>query len=301
MTRFDAPPLPRWLDKMLPFDRYVVEVENHRVHVMEHGDGPRTVLCVHGNPTWGFLYRKVAQALDPSLFRVIMPDLVGLGYSSRPASPHAHTLDNHGRWFGKLIDTLQIRDYIMVVQDWGGAIGLLGGSRAESGPGGLVLLNTVVGPPREGFRATAFHKFSQAPLLSDVAFRAFGFPQNVMKMAQGDRRSIRGSVARAYKEPLRGLERNAGPLALARMVPDSQTHPSIPALHRSRDYVTGFDGPISGVWGERDPILGSVGRYLEKKLLPNMRMIHTRAGHFLQEEVPLPIAREIEWVDSSLA
>lgn len=297
MTERLAPPaIPAWIERMVPFERYRIAVENHQIHVMEHGRGPRTVLCLHGNPTWGFLYRKIAERLDERRFRVVMPDLVGLGWSSRPQHAQAHTLENHGRWMGKLIDALELEDYILVVQDWGGAIGMLGASRAVNPPAGIVLLNTAVGPPKPGFKPTAFHAFAQTPVLSDVAFRVASFPQVALWAAQGDARSMKGAVGRAYRAPLRGLKRNAAPLALARMVPDSEAHPSIEPLRRSESFITSFDGPIAAVWGERDPVLGSVGRWIEK-LLPEVRMVHTNAGHFLQEEVPEPIAAAIEWVD----
>lgn len=296
MTTITPPRLPRWLERMVPFERHVVPIENHRLHVMERGRGNRVVLCLHGNPTWGFLYRKVALELDESRFRVVMPDLVGLGWSSRPDHPHAHTLENHARWIGKLIDAEGYDDYILVVQDWGGVIGLLAAERAVKPPAGVVLLNTVVGPPRPGFTPTAFHAFSQMPVVSDLAFRVGGFPQRALWAAQGNRRSISGQVQRAYIEPLRGLKRNAAPLAMARMVPSSASHSSIASMERSQEFITSFDGPVAAVWGERDPVLGTVGRWIEK-LLPDARMVHTNAGHFIQEEVPEPIARAIEWVD----
>ena len=62
--------------------------------------------------------------------------------------------------------------------------------------------------------------------------------------------------------PLRGWRNNAAPLALARMVPDSQEHPSIPALHRCLEVVTGFNGPSAIVWGDRDPVLGRIRTFL---------------------------------------
>lgn len=284
---------------MMPFEtRYAVEIENHRLHVMESGVG-RPVLALHGNPTWGFLWRRVAHELRPSPLRVIAPDLVGLGYSTRPTSSAAHTLDNHARWIAKLVEALELRDWILAVQDWGGAIGLLAAARAEHKPAGIVLLNTVVGPPRKGFRPTAFHTLSQTPVVSDVAFRVMGFPQCMLWAAQGDKTSLWGRVGKAYCHPLRDVRTNAAPLALARIVPDSQHHPSVEPLGRAQAFFEAFRGPLAGVWGERDPVLGSVGRHIER-LRPDIRMIYTNAGHFLQEEVPEPIADAIRHVAARL-
>lgn len=294
-----APPLPRWIEELHPFDeRYLVPVENHQIHVMERGEG-RAVLALHGNPTWGFLYRQVARELSGEPFRFIAPDLVGLGLSTRPRHVTAHSLENQARWIAGLIDALSLEDWVLVVQDWGGPIGLLAASRVARPPAAVVLLNTVIGPPRPGFRSTTFHQLARMPVVSDVVFRGLGFPQRMLWMAQRDRKSMRGAVGRAYEWPLQDREGRMTPLALARMVPDSMEHPSIPPLRVAREYIESFEGPIAAVWGEDDPVLGSVGRRVQK-VLPHARFIHTRAGHFLQEEVPRPIADAIRHVDRRL-
>jgi haloalkane dehalogenase len=289
-----APSLPAWIEGQLPpgARRSLVHV-GEDVHVMEWGEGP-PVLMLHGNPTWGFLYRKVVAALRVTELRLIVPDLVGLGFSAR-VPPAAHTLDNHVRWMGALLDGLGLRDLVFVGQDWGGPIGL--GALAER-PGlarGLVLLNTVIGPPRPGFRPTAFHRFARMPLLSDVAFRLLGLPQAALHLVQGDRASIRGAVARAYRYPLRGRARNAAPLALARMVPDSFAHPSVGPLRRAGGFAESFPGPVAVVWGDRDPLLGRVRHHLQR-VLPRASVTATAAGHFLQEEVPEAIAAAVRRV-----
>ncbi|MEW5849944.1 MAG: alpha/beta fold hydrolase [Myxococcota bacterium] len=242
MNRHPAPPLPGWLQELLPFERYVVDVGEQRMHVMECGQG-QPVLMLHGNPTWGFLWRKVATALMGAPVRCIMPDLVGLGLSSKPRSLTAHTLEAHAGWLGELVDALQLDDVVFVGQDWGGPIGLRALAERKERVHGLVLLNTVVSPPREGFRASFFHRFAQMPVVSDVVFRGLAFPQCVLASVQGERASIRGRVADAYRWPLRGWENNAAPLALARMVPDGPKPP--------------VDTRVAGVPRLRASVLGS--------------------------------------------
>lgn len=292
MERLVAPPLPRWLDRQLPFSRYSVEVGRYRMHVMEAGVG-RPVLMLHGNPTWGFLYRKVAQELSGAPLRLIMPDLIGLGLSDKPENAREHQLDNHARWLGELIDTLDLQGLVFVGQDWGGPIGLCALEQRRERLSGLVILNTVLGPPKPGFRPTAFHRLSQTPLLSDLVFRGLGFPEVALWIAQGDKRSIRGEVARAYRYPLRRFRDRKAPLALARMVPDSLEHRSVPALERCQALVESFEGPAAIVWGDRDPVLGRVRKRIER-LLPDAPVTVTRAGHFLQEEVPGEIAQAVK-------
>jgi cis-3-alkyl-4-acyloxetan-2-one decarboxylase len=293
MERLPPPPLPDWITRQLPagITRYLVDVGGQRMHVMEVGRG-RPVLLNHGNPTWGFLYRKVAAALAGEPLRLIMPDLIGLGLSDKPDNKAAHSIEAHGAWMARLIAGLELDDFLWVGQDWGGPIGLRALAERPAAVGGLLLLNTVVGPPRAGFRSSAFHRFARTPLLADLVFRLGGFPQNILSRVQGDPSSIRGDVARAYRWPLRHLRDRVAPLALARMVPNTLEHPSIPALERCLAMLTSFRGPIAMVWGDRDPILGRVGNFLEK-LLPGIDVTRTQAGHFLQEEVPDEIAAAI--------
>src|SRR5262249_59281753 len=106
----EPPPIPEWIGRQLPPSarRRLVDVGGARMHVMEWGEG-RPVLLQHGNPTWGFLYRKVVAALAGSRLRLVVPDLVGLGFSDKPEAA-AHTLDNHARWLGALVDRLVLED-----------------------------------------------------------------------------------------------------------------------------------------------------------------------------------------------
>lgn len=287
------PEMPDWLEAMFPagMRRSMVDVGGVRMHVAEWGTGP-TVVMLHGNPSWGFLWRKVVAQLADEGLHIVVPDLVGLGLSDKPRDAEAHSLAAHGTWFGRLLDQIAPGDVTLVGQDWGGPIALLGAADRKSRVRGLVLGNTVVGPPRPGFKPTAFHRLARLPLVSDAMFKLGGFPQNLMTLVQGNKTSILGKALLGYMWPLRHVRDRTGPLALARMVPDSLEHPSIPALERCHDVFTSLDAPISLVWGTRDPILGSVVSHLQR-LRPDARVTRTDAGHFLQEEVPGPFADAI--------
>ncbi|MDX1630340.1 MAG: alpha/beta fold hydrolase [Thermoanaerobaculia bacterium] len=289
-----VPALPGWLQSRLPGERFRTEADGWSIHGLRQGSGT-PVLFLHGNPTWSFLYRRVFRRLAEEPLLCVAPDLVGLGFSDKPGDPEIHRLDHHAEWIGGVVDGLGLDRFVLVGQDWGGPIGLrMAADRPES-LAGMVLLNTVVGPPKEGFRPTLFHRFSRLPVVSTLVFRGLGFPQRVLHWAQGDRKSIRGAIARAYRYPLRGWRRRAAPLALARMVPDSLDHPAIPDLERCQELVESFRGPTEIVWGDRDPILGGVRSWIEK-LLPEARSTRTDAGHFLQEEVPGAIADAVRRV-----
>jgi haloalkane dehalogenase len=113
-----------------------------------------------------------------------------------------------------------------------------------------------------------------------------------MYLAQGNRRSISGQVARAYRYPLRRWRDRVAPLALARMVPSDFDHPSIEMFRKNQEFVERFTGPAAIVWGDRDPVLGRLRSRLEKQF-PNAPVTRTNAGHFLQEEVPDEIAAAV--------
>lgn len=295
--------LPPWIEAQLPAGarHRDVDVAGERMHVAEWGpaDG-MPVLLVHGNPTWGFLWRKVIAAVRArpggDALRLVVPDLIGLGQSTKPAAA-AHSIESHSRWLGAMIDEVVPGPLVVAAQDWGAPIALHAMSSRRPRLRGLVLGNTALSPPRPGFKPTLFHRLSQLPVASDLLFRYLGFPLRQLHLSQGDRGSIRGEVARAYRWPLgRRVDREA-PLALARMVPNSQTHVSVPALQIIDELFRTMEGPIDIVWGDRDPVLGRVINHLER-LRPDAKVVRTQAGHFLQEEVPEPLADAIMDVTS---
>lgn len=289
------PPLPDWIESQLPFERYMVEVEDRlRIHVMEQGEG-RPVLLFHGNPTWGYLYRKVAAELVDEPLRVIMPDLIGLGFSDRPGSATDHTLENHSRWMSSLLGKLQIADAVAVIQDWGGPIGLHSVSQHPGLMTGLVVLNTTIGAPKPGFKPTAFHRF-YSTALGRLSSTWTGFPQNHIGLFQNDRSSISGAVRKSYAYPLNKLGSDAF-VALVRMVPDTMEHPSVGPLIEAGEFAMSFAGPTAIVWGDNDPVLGRLRRRVTRQL-PDATVTATDAGHFLQEEVPVEIADAIKDVVS---
>ncbi|HEX9241530.1 MAG TPA: alpha/beta fold hydrolase [Anaeromyxobacter sp.] len=291
MVRLSAPALPDFIARELPFERSLVRAGGVSLHVMEAGRGP-AVVFLHGNPTWGFLWRKVAPPVAAAGLRVVLPDLAGLGLSEKPRDPAFHTLENHARVVGALLDAVAPGPLVLVLHDWGGPIGLTALADRPGRLAGLVVTNTGVRPPRPGARPTTFHRFANLPVIAPLAFRLLGFPQNALHLAQADRGSIAGDVARAYRWPLRRLADRVAPLAMARMVPISADHPSVGPLRRSLAVATAFEGPAEIVWGERDPVIGRALRGVAEAL-PRARVTAVPAGHYLQEETPAPIAEAV--------
>lgn len=293
-----APPLPPFLAAALPFTRRAYALERGQdagktIHFIDHGPADakaRPVLLVHGNPMWSFLWRKVIERL-PGL-RCVAPDLLGFGLSSKLPRTRDHQVERHLDALEELVLALDLRDVVLVGQDWGGPMVAGLGARQPDRVSGLVIGNTAVLVP-ERPRGTAFHRFARTPVISQVAFRLLGFPLGGLASVQGDRRSIQGAVAKAYRFPLARYRDRAGPLGLARMVPSSLDHPSVPALRKGEAWARAFKGPMHFVWGERDPVLGrALKRHAET--FPQATVTRTQAGHFLQEEVPELLAAAVE-------
>ncbi len=295
-----ARPLPGWLRSELPYDRFCALIDGDRVTFVDHGPrDARPILLVHGNPTWSYLWRKVIRQLDDGQFRLIAPDLVGFGASDKPVMAADHQLAMHFEHVEKLARELDLKGFIAVGQDWGGPIVTGAAQKLADRVGGLVLANTSVLPPARPFRSKAFHRFSHAPVVSDLGFRGLIFPVPVMDRVQGDRSSIGWREKAAYAWPFLNPIDRAGPVGLARMVPDSEHHPSTSVIDDIGHWVERWRGPAALVWGTRDPILGRALRR-HQDALPQASVRETTAGHFLQEEVPEVLAAAIREVAAKI-
>ena len=287
---FEAFPLPDYAAKYVTdaYKSYFVEVEpGIKVHVLEVGSG-LPVFLQHGNPTSGFLYRKVAEELPTDRVRVIMPTLVGLGFSSKiPASEH--TLENHIRWINDVLEQLQLTELVYAGQDWGGPTGM--GALARS-PGllkGAVLLNTGLNAPREAMELSPAHATVKTPVVGELLLEVFLSIFERLHQMQGDPASFPSDVADLYGRPVMESGNDKAPLAMMRMVTDGPDHPSAPALRQIEAYVKSLDIPAEIIWGMNDPILAKA-LPLMKQNFPDAPVTETEGGHFLQEEVPVEIA-----------
>ncbi|MEL0048589.1 MAG: alpha/beta fold hydrolase [Gammaproteobacteria bacterium] len=287
---FEAFPLPQYAAEHLTDDykSYFVEVEpGIKVHVLEVGEG-FPVFMQHGNPTSGFLYRKVAKELPKDRVRLIMPTMVGLGFSSKvPAS--AHTVDNHMRWINSVLVQLQLTELVYSGQDWGGPVGMGALALSPELLKGAVLLNTGFGGPTKPVNLSLPHAVVKNPVLGELLLEVFFPIFDGLHRLQGDPEQFSADVANLYGQPVVGSGNAKAPLAMMRMVPDGPDHPSTPAMRKIANYVQGLQIPAEIVWGMRDPIL-ALGLSPMKRFFPEAPVTETQGGHFLQEEVPAEIA-----------
>ena len=293
---FEGFPLPDYAAAALPqgYKSYLVEVEpGIKIHVLEAGEGT-PVYLQHGNPTNGLLYRKIWQELPTDRMRLIMPTMVGLGFSTKiPASEH--TLENHVRWMNAALRQIDPGGLVYVGQDWGGAVGLGALMRSPELLKGMVLLNTGFSAPKEKFELSRPHAIAATPIMGEVLLENVVSVFDRLHETQGDPASIPPEVAALYARPVRESGNIKGPLALMRMVPTGPDHPTSPLMSEVEAYARALKVPTEIVWGMRDPILARLLPAMTE-MYPAARVTETQAGHFLQEEVPVKIAEAIERV-----
>ena len=288
---FEAFPLPDYAAAVINdgYKSYFVEVEpGIKIHVLEVGQG-YPVYVQHGNPTTGLLYRKVAALLPLDRVRVIMPTMVGLGYSTKIAASE-HTLDNHMRWMNRVLTTLELTEAVYAGQDWGGPVGMGALSLSPGVLKGAVVMNTGFRAPRAPMDLSRAHALVKTPLVGELVVEALSsvfFAR--LPRVQGDPATMPPRVMDLYRRPLEDSGNAKATLALMRMVADGPDHASSPALRHIERYVEGLDIPVELVWGMNDPILGR-GLPFMQKMFPTAPVTETEAGHFLQEEVPEIIA-----------
>lgn len=213
-------------------------------------EGPRdapAVLLLHGEPTWGYLYRKMVPVFLDAGLRVVAPDFFGFGRSDKPIRDGDYSFDFHRNALLALVDRLGLREVTLVVQDWGGLLGLtLPVDRPEL-VGRLLIMNTGLGvgtDPGPGF--LAWREFvAQTPDL-DVA-----------QLMQQAAPSLSAAEAAAYAAPYPGPEYKAGVRSFPQLVPVTPEDPGV-AVSRAAAawWATEWDGPTFMAIGENDPVLG---------------------------------------------
>ena len=250
-----------------------------RVHYVDEGpaDADATWLCLHGEPTWSYLYRKMIPVFVAAGHRVVAPDFIGFGRSDKPDADDFYTFDLHRETLLAVIDGLDLRSIRLVCQDWGGLLGLtLPMSRPDRFTA-LLAMNTALGtgdvPLSDGF----------------LAWRAFARSKPDLDVAALIRRAVpilSDAEAAAYAAPFPDVAYKAGVRRFPQLVPDS---PEAPGAALSRQACTWWENDWRGqslmAIGMNDPVLGpGVMRHLHRSIRNCPAPIEVSdAGHFVQE------------------
>ena len=260
-----------------PFAPHYLQQGELRMHYVD--EGPRVAavaaLCLHGEPTWSYLYRRMIPVFTAAGLRVVAPDFFGFGRSDKPADDAWYSFDRHRDSVLALIDALALKNILLVCQDWGGLIGLtLPVARPELFTR-LLVMNTGLGTGTvtEGFKAWRAYCNANPDL-------AVGKLMKRLCAHLGD------AEAAAYDAPFPDATFKAGVRAFPNLVPD---HESAPGAAVSRDaamfWRERFAGESFMAIGMQDPVLGPAAMRSLHKLIrgcpPPLEV--AEGGHFVQE------------------
>jgi pimeloyl-ACP methyl ester carboxylesterase len=269
-----------------PFAPNYLNVNGFDMHYVDKGSGEPVVL-LHGDPTWGYLWRNIIPPLA-KITRCVVPDHMGMGKSEVPRGPYPYRLVHHIANLEALIIELDVQDITLAVHDWGGPVGLGFAIRHPDRIKRLVISNTWAsarwpgGPlPRliEMIRSSAGEKF---------VLEKNGYLERALIGTTHHAGRISGPVMDAYRAPFPSPESRVAMLSWSRDIPMNEADPSYPEMQRIEDNLALFaNTPTLIVWGMLDPVLPGSVLHWWQDIFPHATVHRIEnASHFLQEDAP---------------
>jgi haloalkane dehalogenase len=278
-----------------PYEPRYARVGELRMHYVDVGPTeeprgtPATILCLHGEPTWCYLYRKMIPILSRQ-HRVVAPDMIGFGRSDKYGQRSDYTFAMHRDTMVAFLDALDLRGITLVCQDWGGLIGLRIAAELPDRFDRLVIMNTGLPtgdePPSEGFKR--WRDFA-----ASVDDLPVGFVMQ-RTLIGGDR--VDPAVIAAYEAPFPDQSFKAGAMQFPLLVPIVPDDPGSEPMRRARQALSQWTKPALVMFSDLDPVTRGGDRFF-RRLIPSASdqpeiVIHG-ASHFLQEDKGEEIAEHI--------
>ncbi len=271
-----------------------VDIGGVSMHVLERparGIPRVTLLAVHGNPTWSYLWRRLL-AEAPEDWRVIAVDQIGMGYSDRPHG--MRRLGDRVADLGRLTDAMGVTGPVVTVaHDWGGPVSLGWALAHRDVLAGVVLANTAVHQPERAPAPTLIRLARSRPLLDAVTRRTPTFLRGTTVMS----RDMPAEVARAFRAPYPDAASRAAIGDFVADIPLSPEHPSAATLDAIAEGIRSLDVPVLLAWGSDDPVFSD--RYLRDL---RARMPHAdvhryeKARHLVTEDAPAWFPDVFAWI-----
>jgi haloalkane dehalogenase len=262
------------------FAPHYVEVDGIRIHYVDEGPAnAETVLLMHGEPSWSYLYRKMLPIITAAGYRAIAPDLVGFGRSDKPTQREDYSYQRHIDWMAGLLAALDLRQITLVCQDWGGLLGLRLAAEHEARFARIVAANTGL-PTGDTPMSPAFfawQKYSQ----TTPNFHVGGIVKG------GCATELTPEIIAAYDAPFPDDRYTAGARQFPLLVPTTPDDPASQANRQAWQVLRHWDKPFLTAFSDSDAVTHG-GERVFQKLVPGTQgqphTIITGAGHFLQED-----------------
>lgn len=270
-----------------PYEPAYVDLEGLRMAYVEYGSGD-PILMLHGEPTWGFLYRRMIPILADA-GKTVVPDLIGFGRSDKPVAVNAYSYKSHVRWMRKFIEAADLENITLICQDWGGLIGLRVLAQLPERFDRVVVMNT--GLPIGGDSGGAFNSwrlFSQRVTELDIPDL----------MHQATIHELTDQEAAAYGAPFPSKAYQTAALLFPRLVPNRPDHPGAYDNRVAVEILKTLDLPVYLIFAEGDAVTAPMEAFMEtvfRNIKETLKV--PDAGHFIQEDAGEFIAEKIrDWV-----
>jgi len=290
--------IPEKIRAIYPFEGRWIEIDGLRMHYVEEGvEGP-TVVLLHGNPTWSFLYREIIPKISPYC-RAVAPDYFGMGLSDKPADEGFYSLENHTRLITEFINRLRLKDIIFVVQDWGGPIAFGYALAHPQNVSGMLIMNTWAWPDPSDFHAAVMPwRMLHAPFVGPyLLLRRNALVERglYLSTSRSRERFKEGPILDGYRLPFTTPGSRISILAFPRNIPQRPGDLNWDRMSKMEKGLKGLEFPCRLLWGERDIVFPPNNAHRFQGLLPNCSSLRfiSDGSHFIQEDAPGEIAEEI--------
>jgi haloalkane dehalogenase len=268
-----------------PFEPNYEDVGGLRMHYLDEGEGD-PIVCFHGEPTWSYLYRKMIPPLAAGGHRVVAPDFAGFGRSDKPTDRGWYTYDRHVEQMTGLLEAIDVRDATVVVQDWGGPIGLRWAVENQERVARLVILNTGLFTGRVSKGFMAWRDFAERNPDLPIGFIVQGATAT----------EVPEDVVAGYEAPWPNAESKAGAAEFPLLVPTEEGQPGAAEMAGVMDELSRWDKPALVAFSDSDPVFPfprSGERFSDTIPTAGDQIRIEDAAHFLQEDRGEVIAEHV--------
>jgi haloalkane dehalogenase len=267
------------------FEPHYAQVGDLRMHYLDEGEGP-PVVCFHGEPSWAYLYRTMIAPLVAGGHRVVCPDLAGFGRSDKPTDQGWYSYDRHVATVSAVLEELDLSDATVVVQDWGGPIGLRWAVQNANRVAALVILNTGLFTGRVSKGFMQWRDFAERNPDLPIGFVVNGATAT----------ELAPEVVAAYEAPFPDAASKAGAARFPLLVPIAEGDPGAKEMAEVREALGRWDKPALVAFSDSDPVFPypkSGEQFTGLIPVAGEQVCIEGAAHFLQEDRGERIAEEI--------